>query len=272
MKIIPPVLVLLAAATTAVAQHQSTFRYEDASATSVAVAGEFNDWHAAPMEPGDDGTWTLTIDLPAGTHGYKFLVNGEQWMFDPANLDRTTVAGVENSAITVGDTGAAADGAAQPAPVAAAPASEPAPTPGAAGSDNASVSFDDKTNDQLLEGRFKFPRGTFHADFLPEAQAKARAENKPVALLYTDKDTSCGLCNSAAGTMVAAFRSRAVLVYVRDLRSLPRHVAKELSARGQYIPKLALFDADLANSYGLVTYEEVKAEGDRPLRALKKKI
>lgn len=92
-------------------QTPTTFRLEDSAATSVQVAGEFNDWKAAAMERGADGAWTISLDLPDGTHGYKFLVNGETWILDPANPARKTVAGNENSAVTVG-----AGAAAAPAP------------------------------------------------------------------------------------------------------------------------------------------------------------
>ncbi|MBU3666335.1 MAG: hypothetical protein FGM15_10745 [Chthoniobacterales bacterium] len=96
--------VLVAAPCMAVEQ---TFRYEDAAASKVEIAGEFNDWKAAPMESSADGVWSITLDLPAGTYGYKFLVNGDAWMLDPANPDRKEVDGNENSAVTVGE-GAAA--------------------------------------------------------------------------------------------------------------------------------------------------------------------
>jgi hypothetical protein len=133
------------------------------------------------------------------------------------------------------------------------------------------VAFDRKANAQLLEGRIAFPRDTFHVDFLAAAQDKARSQKKPIAIILTDKDTTCGLCLRATGLMADSLRSRAVLVYARNSESLPKAVASEFSARGKYIPKVVLFDAELEEFYGLVTYEEVKAEGDRPLRALKRK-
>ncbi|MDX2079396.1 MAG: hypothetical protein SFU53_01295 [Terrimicrobiaceae bacterium] len=137
---------------------------------------------------------------------------------------------------------------------------------------NVAPGFDKKTNEELLDGRIEFPRGTFHSDFIAAAQAEARAENKPIAIIYTNKDTTCGLCVNATKSMTDALRSSAILVYVRDANVLPRSVAKELSSRGEYIPKVAVFDAELGKFFGMVTYEEVKADGDRPLRALKRQI
>src|SRR5207247_517519 len=52
------------------------------------------------------GSWSLTIPLAPGTYGYKFLVNGSDWVFDPTNSNRKTVNGIENSAIEVSSTNA----------------------------------------------------------------------------------------------------------------------------------------------------------------------
>lgn len=50
---------------------------------SVSVRGSFNDWSESPMEQGDDGLWSLTLDLKQGEHTYKFFINGE-W---PGNME-----------------------------------------------------------------------------------------------------------------------------------------------------------------------------------------
>ncbi|MEZ4410928.1 MAG: DUF1592 domain-containing protein [Polyangiales bacterium] len=69
-----------------------TFTYDtgDRDATSVSVAGSFNAWSttAWPLTR-VDGTrrWTLTRDLEVGTHQYKFVVDGRDWVRDPSNPD-----------------------------------------------------------------------------------------------------------------------------------------------------------------------------------------
>ena len=55
-------------------------------AQSVAVVGSFNDWApgSIPMEDRDhDGVWRASVVLPAGTHEYMFVVDGERWVADP---------------------------------------------------------------------------------------------------------------------------------------------------------------------------------------------
>ena len=91
---------LVSSANKGVAKDQE-FRFEKADAQSVALAGEFNQWHGQQMSKQADGSWSLTIALAPGTYGYKFLVNGSDWVFDPSNSNRKTVNGIENSVIEV---------------------------------------------------------------------------------------------------------------------------------------------------------------------------
>jgi glycosidase len=65
-----------------------TFVYRSAQPLkSVAVAGSFNNWDRAanPMTADFDGrTWRTQVTLPLGKHSYKFVLNGETWITDPA--------------------------------------------------------------------------------------------------------------------------------------------------------------------------------------------
>ncbi|MFH1746581.1 MAG: alpha-amylase family glycosyl hydrolase [Planctomycetota bacterium] len=70
---------------------QCTFRFQPpAAARSVALAGTFNGWNrtATPLKgPDAEGYWSVTIDLGAGKHLYKFVVDGQRWFPDPKNTD-----------------------------------------------------------------------------------------------------------------------------------------------------------------------------------------
>ncbi|MBI4279190.1 MAG: isoamylase early set domain-containing protein [Armatimonadetes bacterium] len=76
-------------------------------ARSVSLVGDFNGWDvtATPMEPGLDGSWRITVDLPPGEHQYKFHVDGTWWN-DPHDHKRVPNPwGSENSVVVVpGDT------------------------------------------------------------------------------------------------------------------------------------------------------------------------
>lgn len=54
-------------------------------AEKVILAGSFNDWKEDQLQMRqEEGTWVLHIDLNAGKHWYKFIVDGN-WMVDPEN-------------------------------------------------------------------------------------------------------------------------------------------------------------------------------------------
>jgi AMP-activated protein kinase-like protein len=103
MRRIPPDLVVfcyLAVAVTAIgANHE--FRYKAPEARSVDLMSDANGWKAVPMSKDSDGIWKATVSLSPGSHAYKFLVNGKDWLFDPDNPNRTKSDGIENSAIKI---------------------------------------------------------------------------------------------------------------------------------------------------------------------------
>lgn len=68
------------------------FSLHDHSASQVQVLGSWNDWklpvEAECMEP---GYWeTHPAKLPMGRHTYKFLLDGDEWLDDPANPKKST--------------------------------------------------------------------------------------------------------------------------------------------------------------------------------------
>ena len=57
----------------------------DAARESVRLVGEFNGWEGTPLERQKDGTWRTTIALPPGReYEFRYLVDNEQWINDPA--------------------------------------------------------------------------------------------------------------------------------------------------------------------------------------------
>ncbi len=81
-----------------------TFTYNKPGASSVNVAGDFNNWDmaATPMEK-DGNTWTISMDLAPGEYMYKFVVNGSDWVADPDNPNTADDGyGGQNSVVNVG--------------------------------------------------------------------------------------------------------------------------------------------------------------------------
>ena len=61
------------------------FMLEAPGASSVAVAGDFNEWSADLVlsDPDGDGVWTGRAAVEPGVHQYMFLIDGSQWTTDP---------------------------------------------------------------------------------------------------------------------------------------------------------------------------------------------
>lgn len=76
--------------------------YRNANASSVKLAGEFNNWSGEPMRRVGAGEWQSMLHLREGEYAYKFVVDGE-WLLDPENSDKKTVNGVENSMLRVNE-------------------------------------------------------------------------------------------------------------------------------------------------------------------------
>ena len=60
------------------------FEFTHPTASTVCVAGTFNDWHAEakPLHPVVHGRWLKETVLPPGNYEYCLVVDGE-WMPDP---------------------------------------------------------------------------------------------------------------------------------------------------------------------------------------------
>jgi len=82
-----------------------TFVYRaDKKLNSVHVAGTFNGWDkgANPMRADADGvTWRATLPLKSGSYQYKFVLDGADWVTDPATQTITEANGNPNSLLTL---------------------------------------------------------------------------------------------------------------------------------------------------------------------------
>ena len=66
------------------AVNRQQFHFTAPNALSVLLAGSFTQWQqqAIPMQKRPDGVWVVEVELPPGTHHYRFIVDGE-WHNDP---------------------------------------------------------------------------------------------------------------------------------------------------------------------------------------------
>jgi len=70
-------------------RYEVTFRYRPPAGTkAVYLAGTFNDWKPAQLGmegPDDSGRFQKKMVLDAGSHEYKFVLDGTRWRHDPGN-------------------------------------------------------------------------------------------------------------------------------------------------------------------------------------------
>ncbi len=82
------------------------FRYKAPDAESVCWASEANKWKpdACPLKgPDENGVWHVTVSLFPGIYQYKFVVNGSEWVTNPA-APSVDDDGYTNSLVVVGTT------------------------------------------------------------------------------------------------------------------------------------------------------------------------
>ncbi len=93
------------------------FTYREPGAKDVFLAGSFNGWNATdtPLKNDGKGNWGVVKKLDAGSHEYKFVVDGN-WVADPENPDTASDPyGGVNSLVTVDAKGKLVAAAAIPA-------------------------------------------------------------------------------------------------------------------------------------------------------------
>lgn len=80
--------------------HKFVFR-TSSPAKSVAVAGTFNDWNREnlPLKTDDGKLWSADVRLPYGSHRYKFVVDGVNWILDPGNSQSETDGGGNTNSV-----------------------------------------------------------------------------------------------------------------------------------------------------------------------------
>jgi len=63
------------------------FTFENKDADTVSLAGDFNNWAADKnmLKKNKNGIWYIILPLKKGEYGYKFVINGSEWIPDPKN-------------------------------------------------------------------------------------------------------------------------------------------------------------------------------------------
>lgn len=81
------------------------FIYQDGTARSVALVGDFNDWDATrtPLVEVQPGVWSVLLPLPPGRYQYQLVIDGETRIADPSAQQAVeSDFGGTNSVLVVG--------------------------------------------------------------------------------------------------------------------------------------------------------------------------
>lgn len=119
---------------------------------------------------------------------------------------------------------------------------------------------------------FKVPSNVHSAEELEQAKTEAKQKGKPIAFLYSDDSTTCGLCTEASLSTLKEFRNKAVIVYVdtkkQNLNLLPKNVQASFSSpeSGRYIPKFTIFNSELTSLIATVPYTRDLSARDKSFR------
>ncbi len=86
--------------------HHFVYDPKGRTLTSVAVAGTFNGWDkdSASAQLSFDAqtqTWRGRLEVGEGSHEYKLVVNGSEWLLDPSNPEQTSTDGSANSKLLI---------------------------------------------------------------------------------------------------------------------------------------------------------------------------
>ncbi|MFD0894531.1 hypothetical protein KBB96_06075 [Luteolibacter ambystomatis] len=121
------------------------------------------------------------------------------------------------------------------------------------------------------------PRGTIEGADFAKAQELATTEKKNIAYIYTDKATTCPLCEGASNEFIKSVRSKSVFVYLDSKAAstywgkLPAPV-RDTIAKSKIIPIMVVTSADGKTVLSSINYETYAKDTKASLRDFKKPL
>lgn len=124
---------------------------------------------------------------------------------------------------------------------------------------------------------FTIPPYVYRVEELEAAMNKAKASREPIAFLYTNENTSCGLATAASLDVIGEFKDGMVIVYVssanedNDWARVPRIVKNALisSEAGRFIPKTVVVNPEVTRVISIIPYTKNAEKRKELLRGAK---
>jgi len=105
---------------------------------------------------------------------------------------------------------------------------------------------------------FALKSGVYSMNELDAAKSAALSGKKPIAFLYSDKNTFCSQCASASLQAMDTLTDSCVVVYIdrSDAINLPEEMKSALRSpkEGKYIPTVVVMSYDLRKVITIVPY------------------
>ena len=109
---------------------------------------------------------------------------------------------------------------------------------------------------------FTLPGMVYRADQISTATNDAKDKNIPILYLWSDENTTCGLCTAASIDIIEEFKNSAVIVYISskddsDWDKTPNIVKKAIVSpqAGEYIPTAIILNSNNKKVYAIIPYE-----------------
>lgn len=129
-----------------------------------------------------------------------------------------------------------------------------------------------------LHADFKMPRGAFTWSELNEAKVQAAEDGKPIAVLYSDSETSCPKCVATTDLIFQKTRFKYTLVVCDKSKgeqvtgNLMKHEMRNRNKNGNTYPFLTVTDSSTKHYLGGITYSNLSGDGQRAMRNLRKEV
>jgi hypothetical protein len=106
---------------------------------------------------------------------------------------------------------------------------------------------------------FDIPSYVYTIDQLQQAKEDAKAGDKQIVFLYSNKDTTCALASRASTNIIQRFKDSAVIVYFcKDgWAKVPRIVREAINSpeAGRFIPTTVVVDSGMTEVVSIIPYE-----------------
>ena len=118
------------------------------------------------------------------------------------------------------------------------------------------------SSSSLVLASFSIPSYVYKVSQLNSARSVAKKTNKPIAFVYSNKKTDCGLATAASKDLFKGLKNYSVVVYAerKDWNKLPHAVQNSINSpeAGKFIPKTIVVDSGCRNMICVIPYAKTK--------------